>query len=82
MKIRNSTFEKKEYRYIYYLYTDEPYIEPQYYTLSIPEGGSTISTGHFTFDGQVFSRTKEHGGNAQSGWSITGKSKGKKWKKH
>lgn len=72
--INNSYFEKSE-RYIAGMYSDNPTISQQYYSMVEPTGFGRISSGHFTYDGQIFSRTKKNGGNKLSSWHISGTGK-------
>ena len=74
-EIRNSYFTKSEAtRYIEDMDTDNPKLTPQYYSFVEPMGGATMTSSHFEFDGQFFTRKKEHGGNEPSRWIIMGKS--------
>lgn len=74
--IENAHFEKNE-RHIYGIYTAHPELAPQYYSLVEPTSFGKVSSGHFTYDGQVFSRKKEHGGNKSAGYVMYGKGKTK-----
>lgn len=72
MIVYNSTFKKNIDRYIFDMHTDEPYIEPQYYTQYEPHGAMNMSAGKFEFDGQIFYRRQINGGNRPSSWCIMG----------
>lgn len=71
-RVDNSTFEKNT-RYISGMHTDNPVLEPQKYTFKESSPLGTLRSGGFTFDGQVFTRSKKDGGNVQSSWCISGK---------
>lgn len=71
-KVNNSYFEKGE-RFIVGMYTQNPELAPQYYSFVEKSPVGTMRASHFTFDGQIFSRDKKHGGNVQSSYCISGK---------